>query len=93
MIYTLRGYKNQTGREVVRLTEQISAGDVIRTRKPHPCGGDEWTVTRTGADIKIRCNTCGRVVMLDRDSFLRRRKAVLFRPAGPADEKQTEESQ
>ena len=59
--------------------EQIDVGDVIRTRKPHPCGGDQWTVTRTGADIKIRCKTCGRIVMLDRDSFLKRRKAVLSR--------------
>ena len=59
--------------------EQIDVGDVIHTRKPHPCGGDQWTVTRNGADIKIRCNTCGRIVMLDRDSFLKRRKAVLSR--------------
>ena len=59
--------------------EQIDVGDVIRTRKPHPCGGDQWTGTRTGADIKIRCNTCGRIIMLDRDSFLKRRKAVLSR--------------
>ena len=59
--------------------EQIIVGDVIRTRKPHPCGGDLWTVTRTGADIKMRCGTCGRVVMLDRDSFLKRRKAVVSR--------------
>ncbi len=59
--------------------EQIDVGDVIRTRKPHPCGGDQWTVTRTGADIKIRCNLCGRIVMMDRETFLKRRKAVLSR--------------
>lgn len=59
--------------------EEIRLGDVIRTRKPHPCGGDEWTVTRTGADIKIKCNICGRVVMMDRERFLRQRKAVIHR--------------
>ena len=68
----------------------ILQGDVIKTRKPHPCGGDEWTVLRTGADIRIRCNTCGRLVMLDRESFLKRRKALVSRPApspaeGPAE--------
>ncbi len=63
--------------------EEINIGDVIRTRKPHPCGGDEWTVTRTGADIKIRCNTCGHVVMLDRERFLRQRKAVLYQNTAP----------
>lgn len=61
------------------MIEQIFPGDVIRTRKAHPCGGDEWTVLRTGADIRIRCNTCGRMVLLDRESFLKRRKALLFR--------------
>lgn len=65
------------------MTEEIRIGDVITTRKPHPCGGNEWTVIRTGADIKIRCNTCGHIVMLDRESFLRRRKAVLRRGEEP----------
>lgn len=59
------------------MTDEIRLGDVIRTRKPHPCGGDVWTVTRTGADIKIKCQTCGRIVMLERDVFLKRRKALL----------------
>ena len=66
------------------MAELILEGDVVRTRKPHPCGGDEWTVLRTGADIRIRCNTCGRLVMLDRESFLKRRKALVSRPAAPA---------
>ena len=67
------------------MTEQIFTGDVIRTRKPHPCGGDQWTVLRTGADIRIRCNTCGRLVMMDRDTFLRRRKALVSRPGSAPD--------
>ena len=63
------------------MAELILPGDVIRTRKPHPCGGDEWTVLRTGADIRIRCNTCGRLVLLDREVFLKRRKALVSRSA------------
>ena len=66
------------------MTEAIRIGDIITTRKPHPCGGNEWTVTRTGADIKMRCNHCGRVVMLDRESFLHRRKAVISAGPDPA---------
>lgn len=61
------------------MPEEILIGDVITTRKPHPCGSNEWTVIRTGADIKIRCSGCGRIVMLDRESFLRRRKTILSR--------------
>ena len=48
-----------------------SIGDKIITKKKHPCGGDTWTVIRVGADFKIRCDKCGRVVMLSRDEFLR----------------------
>ena len=61
------------------MSEEILLGDIIKSRKPHPCGSDEWTVIRTGADIKMKCNKCQRIVMLDRDTFLRRRKAVLIK--------------
>ncbi len=64
------------------MAEQILPGDVIRTRKVHPCGGDEWTVLRSGADIRIRCNKCGRLVMMDRETFLKRRKALISRADG-----------
>ena len=57
--------------------EEIRIGDVVQTRKQHPCGSSEWTVTRIGADIKMRCSGCGRVVMLDRETFLKRRKKLI----------------
>ena len=41
-------------------------GDVVRLRRAHPCGGDTWLVDRLGADIGLRCQTCGRHVLLDR---------------------------
>lgn len=59
------------------MDQEIRLGDVIETRKPHPCGGDTWVVIRTGADIKIKCQRCGRIVMLDRQVFLKRRKKVI----------------
>ena len=61
------------------MTDEIRLGDVIRTRKSHPCGSDEWTVIRVGADIKIKCHGCNHIVMLDREAFLKRRKAVISR--------------
>ena len=45
-------------------------------RKPHPCGGYEWQVTRTGADIGIQCQTCGRRVMLPRRKFEKQVKTI-----------------
>lgn len=59
--------------------DEIRLKDVVEMRKTHPCGSKEWTVTRIGADIKMKCSGCGRVVMLDRVEFLRRRKKVLAR--------------
>jgi len=58
---------------------EIQVGDRVRMQKPHPCGGYEWEVTRTGADVGLRCLTCGRRVMLPRGKFTKRMKAVLSR--------------
>ncbi len=41
-----------------------SIGDKIISKKPHACGGSEWTVSRVGADVKIKCDKCGRAVFL-----------------------------
>lgn len=55
----------------------VRIGDVVRLRKPHPCGGYEWEVVRIGADIGLRCATCGRRVLLPRRVFNRRFKAFV----------------
>ena len=47
-------------------------GDVVTLRKVHPCGGYRWEVYRVGADIGIRCATCGRRVMLERRALEKR---------------------
>lgn len=52
-------------------------GDVVRLRKAHPCGDDRWEVLRTGADFRMRCLGCNRVVMVPRSRFERSVKAVL----------------
>ncbi len=62
----------------------IRLGDVVRLRKVHPCGGYEWEVVRLGADIGIRCHTCGRRVLLERSTFEKRVKTFVSR--GPSDE-------
>jgi hypothetical protein len=50
----------------------IEIDDIVKLRKPHACGGDEWTIVRLGADIGLKCNTCGRRVLLPRREFERR---------------------
>ena len=60
----------------------LNIGDRVKMRKTHPCGSDEWTVTRVGADIKIRCHGCGRVVMMERPDFEKRVKKILEHAEG-----------
>ena len=63
---------------------EIRLNDVVRLRKPHPCGGSDWSVVRLGADIGLQCTTCQRRVLLPRREFEKRVKTFLQRgePAG-----------
>ena len=58
---------------------EINLGDVVRLRKPHPCGSYEWEVVRVGADVGLVCQTCGRKVMLPRGTFNKRLKKIVKR--------------
>ena len=61
----------------------VQIGDIVRLRKPHPCGSYEWRVVRLGADIGLKCLVCGHRVLLPRSTFGRRLKAFVERaPAG-----------
>ena len=55
----------------------LQINNIVRMRKPHPCGGYEWKVTRLGADIGLECLTCGHRVMLTRRELARRAKTIL----------------
>ncbi|MBR7110437.1 MAG: DUF951 domain-containing protein [Clostridia bacterium] len=48
---------------------EYSIGDVLTTKKPHPCGGKEWEVVRVGADYKLKCLTCGRIIMVSSEEI------------------------
>lgn len=64
----------------------LSLNDVVQMKKAHPCGSDKWVIIRTGADIKIRCEGCGRIVMLDRPEFEKRVKKIVSSAAGERSE-------
>lgn len=54
-------------------------GDIVRLRRRHPCGADAWLVDRLGADIGLRCQGCGRHVLLERAALERRLVAFVER--------------
>ncbi|MGI6413457.1 MAG: DUF951 domain-containing protein [Syntrophomonadaceae bacterium] len=52
--------------------KSFNLGDIVRMKKKHPCGSLNWQIIRIGADIKIKCQGCGRLVMLPRSQFEKR---------------------
>ena len=52
-------------------------GDIVEMKKEHPCGSKEWEIIRVGADIKIKCCICNRIVMIPRSKFEKDVKKVI----------------
>lgn len=46
-------------------------GDKVKTKKKHPCGSNEWEITRVGVDFKLKCLGCGHVIVLEREKALK----------------------
>lgn len=51
--------------------------DIVVMKKIHPCGNNEFKIVRVGADIKIECLKCGRLVMIPRVEFNKKIKKVI----------------
>lgn len=56
---------------------ELQMNDVLRLRKPHPCGNTDWVVVRLGADIGLKCLGCGRRILLPRREVARRMKTYV----------------
>src|SRR5947199_9395924 len=56
-------------------------GDAVQTRKTHPCGSDQWTVERLGAEVGIRCQGCGRYGLMARARSAPPTQPFVSRPA------------
>jgi hypothetical protein len=65
------------------MPSDVQVGDVVRLRKPHPCGGYDWQVVRIGADIGLKCQTCDHRVLLTRREFEKRVKTFVSRAPAP----------
>lgn len=56
---------------------EVFVGDIIVTRKLHPCGSDQFDVLRVGMDFRIRCKKCNREVMLPRAKIEKNIKKIV----------------
>lgn len=59
------------------MIDKFDLGDIVQMKKMHPCGTDKWEVIRVGADVKIKCTGCKRIVMLPRSKFQKNAKKVI----------------
>jgi hypothetical protein len=59
------------------MVETFDLGDLVEMKKQHPCGSKEFEVIRLGADIKIKCTGCGRIIMLPRSKFQKEAKKIV----------------
>lgn len=59
------------------MIDGFALGDRVILKKPHACGENLWEIVRVGADVKLRCIGCDRVVMLDRLEFMKRARKLL----------------
>lgn len=50
---------------------EYQIGDIVRTKKQHPCGSKQWEITRIGVDFKLKCLGCEHVVVLERQKALK----------------------
>lgn len=50
---------------------EYQIGDIVRTKKQHPCGSKLWEITRVGVDFKLKCQGCGHVVVLERQKAIK----------------------
>ena len=54
----------------------LKVGDIIQTKKNHPCGGSKFEITRTGMDFRMVCLTCQKELWIDRPNLEKRIKLI-----------------
>lgn len=57
---------------------EYNVGTKVLMKKKHPCGGNIWEIQRVGVDIKIKCTTCNRMVLIPRIDLNKKIKKILI---------------
>lgn len=50
---------------------EYQIGDIVKTKKQHPCGNKLWEITRIGVDFKLKCLGCGHIITMERPKALK----------------------
>lgn len=68
----------------------LRVGDVVETKKNHPCGGNTFEILRVGMDFRIRCTTCDKQLWIERPNLEKRIRKVTREEAQASDEGKNE---
>ena len=59
--------------------KDFALNDIVEMKKQHPCGTNQFEIIRVGADIKIKCVGCERIVMIPRNKFQKDAKRIVVK--------------
>ena len=57
----------------------ITPGDIIKLKKKHPCGSDQWQVIRIGVDFRLKCLGCEHEMLMERQTVERKLKGPVLK--------------
>lgn len=55
---------------------KLEVGDIISTKKAHPCGSNHFLITRVGMDFRIKCQKCEKEIWIPRVKLEKRIKQI-----------------
>ena len=56
------------------MINMFELNEIVKTKKSHVCGSNEWKIIRTGADLKLECVNCKRVILMGRAELEKKMK-------------------
>ena len=58
------------------MDKKYDIGSLLVLKKGHPCGENLWEVVKLGADIRLKCTKCGRIVIIPRIELNKKIKKI-----------------
>ena len=55
---------------------EFQIGDIVKLKKPHPCGSHEWEILRVGIDFRLKCMGCGHLIMVPRKTVEKNTRGI-----------------
>ena len=61
------------------MDKKYDIGSLLILKKGHPCGENLWEVVKLGADIRLKCTKCNRLIIIPRIDLNKKIKKIIER--------------